>query len=289
MSLFGNSGSRCGCNCCSNNNCVCDNTCTCNNNCTCEKTCTCTCEETCSCDNTCNCNNNCTCGETCECGNTTDNTCTCTCTCTCTPTTTVAGTETVVEKETVRALLTTVIDSCCATDDVCREISFCCNDLFPADRLEIGSVIDVDLAGDVTFSEVNRRKDDCVCVSTVRYNIPVKIYGLGNCGCVPFITQDIPVIRSAKLCCTASSTLTTYNSAVIALSAVVTDICCDKVTITLCILFRSCLQQTMIREYTWEATPVCITDNCNDTRNSRLDPCDTFCGCSAAGKKCPSC
>ena len=75
----------------------------------------------------------------------------------------------------------------------------------------------------------------------------------------------------------------------IAASAVVSEVCADRVTVTLCLLFRSCLQQTMLREYSWMATPVCENPNCRDARNSLLDSCDTVCGCTAGGISCPSC
>ena len=194
------------------------------------------------------------------------------------------------ETQTVRALLNTVMDSCCVTDDVCRELTFQADDIPPC-SVEVGTALDVEINGDITFREVTRDKDDCVCVSTVRFNIPVRIFvddsGCG-CGCSRCLDRNITVIRSAKLCCSASSILTTYNSQVIAASAVVSEVCADRVTVTLCLLFRSCLQQTMLREYTWEATPVCENPNCHDARNSLLDPCDTTCGCTASNT-CPSC
>ena len=195
------------------------------------------------------------------------------------------------QPQTVRALLNTVMDSCFITDDVCREITFSAEDIDPC-SVEVGTALDVDVNGDITFREVTRDKDNCVCVSTVRFNIPVRIFvddsGCG-CNCTRCLDRDITVIRSAKLCCSGSSILTTYNSQVIAASAVVSEVCADRVTVTLCLLFRSCLQQTMLREYTWTATPVCENPNCRDARNSLLDSCDTVCGCTAGGMSCPSC
>ena len=204
--------------------------------------------------------------------------------------TAVAAAVTEPEPQTVRALLNTVIDSCCATDDVCREITFTADEIPPC-SVEVGTAFDVDINGDISFREVTRNKDDCVCVSTVRFNIPVRIYiDDSGCGCnrTRCLDRNITVIRSAKLCCSGSSILTTYNSQVIAASAVVSEVCADRVTVTLCLLFRSCLQQTMLREYSWTATPVCENPNCRDARNSMLDPCDTVCGC-VAGISCPSC
>lgn len=195
------------------------------------------------------------------------------------------------QAQTVRALLNTVMDSCCTTEDVCREITFSAEDIDPC-SVEVGTALDVDINGDITFREVTRDKDSCVCVSTVRFNIPVRIFiddsGCG-CNCTRCLDRDITVIRSAKLCCSGSSILTTYNSQVIAASAVVSEVCADRVTVTLCLLFRSCLQQTMLREYSWTATPVCENPNCRDARNSLLDSCDTVCGCTAGGASCPSC
>lgn len=219
------------------------------------------------------------------------------CACECpTVTETAVSAETVVAgtvtpgPQTVRALLNTVLDSCCVTDDVCRELTFSAEEIDPC-SVEVGTSFDVDIRDDITFREVTRNKDNCVCVSTVRYTIPVRIFidesGCG-CACTRCLDRDITVIRSARLCCTANSTLTTFNSQVIAASAVVSEVCANRVTITLCLLFRSCLQQTVLREYTWTATPVCESPNCHDARNNLLDSCDTVCGCTA-GFTCPSC
>ena len=237
------------------------------------------------CNNTCrgqqdNCSRGCSCGQT---GN-------CECSCNEQGSSAVGGESTEPQPQTVRALLNTVLDSCCATEDVCREITFTAEEIHPC-SVEVGTAFDVDINGDITFQEVTRDKDDCVCVSTVRFNIPVRIYvddsGCG-CKCNRCLDRNITVIRSAKLCCSGSSILTTYNSKVVAASAVVSEVCDNRVTVTLCLLFRSCLQQTMLREYTWTATPVCENPNCRDARNSLLDSCDTVCGCMS-GFSCPSC
>ena len=122
---------------------------------------------------------------------------------------------------------------------------------------------------------------------TVRFNIPVRIYGTDNSCCSQYITRNITVIRSVKLCCTGDSELTANNSRVIALSAVVTEIDEPEITFTICLLFRSCLQQVVLREYTWEATPVCVSPNCAEARTLLTDNCDLTCGC-VAGASCPS-
>lgn len=283
MSLFCNCGCRPQNNCCgSKSSCV--DSCQSVQDCTCDKKCTCTktCAEDCVCDSVSDeATNACSC----------DCTCTCTCNCNCNNSQGQTGGQVTPEPQTVRALLNTVIDSCCTTEDVCREITVCCPDIFDPEDLEVGMALDVELAGDVTFKEVTRDKDDCLCVSTVRFNIPIRIFGSSKCGCCKrALTRNITVIRSARLCCAENSVLTTVNSRVIAASAVVSEICGNEVTIAFCLLFRSCLQQTMFREYTWLATPVCVFENCNTARNSLVDPCDMVCGCAAAGAKtCPSC
>lgn len=227
----------------------------------------------------------------CSCGCTRQQSCGCDRACEEVNSTAVSAETTEPEPQTVRALLNTVMDSCCVTDDVCREITFSAEDIDPC-SVEVGTALDVDINGDITFQEVTRDKDNCVCVSTVRFNIPVRIFvddsGCG-CGCTRCLDRNITVIRSAKLCCSGSSILTTYNSQVVTASAVVSEVCENQVTVTLCLLFRSCLQQTMLREYTWTATPVCENPNCRDARNSLLDSCDTVCGCVSGGFSCPSC
>jgi|GEM_PF-2200592 len=204
-----------------------------------------------------------------------------------TTTTQVAG-ATTPRPVTVRALVNEVLDSCCDTGDVTREITVNCPEIFDPCDLEIGSSLKVVLDDDITFKEVQRDKDDCVCLSTVRFMIPVRIYGADEFCCDRFIVRNITVIRSVRLCCTKDTVLTTNNTKVLAASAVVSEICGNEIKITLSLLFRSCIQQTLVREYQWQATPVCVSDNCVDTRGSFTDPCDVICGC-VAGKTCPTC
>ena len=196
------------------------------------------------------------------------------------------------EPTAIRAMLNYVLDSCCTTEDVCREITIEEDQpvTFNMEELCVGQPLNVELADDIAFKEVSRCKDECACLSTVRFSIPVRIYSnVGNgCGC-SYIDRDICVVRSAKLCCTADSQLTAFNSKVLAVSAVVSDITDSGVTVCLCILFRSCLQQIALREFTWEAAPVCSCPECGDTRKYMLDPCDTLCGCPEGSKICPSC
>ena len=195
-----------------------------------------------------------------------------------------------VETTQVRALLNYVLDSCCTTEDVCREITLDCPMIFDPEELCVGQPLDVELAGDIVFKEIKRSKDDCACLSSVRFSIPVRIYGTaGNCCGRKYIEKDICVVRTVKLCCTGDSQLTAYNSKVVAVSAIVNNIDCNEITICLCLLFRSCLQQTALREFSFEATPVCSWAECGDARRRLIDQCDTLCGCAENAKACPSC
>ncbi len=191
----------------------------------------------------------------------------------------------------VRAMLDYVLDSCCTTEDVCREIEIDHCSLFDPCEIEVGLPVEVDIPGDILFKEVKRKKDDCTCLSTVRFTIPVRIYGTTGNGCAcNYIDREICVIRSANLCCANDSIIQAYNSKAIAVSAVICDCDCDTITLCLCIVFRSCIQQTILREFTWEATPVCSSSDCNSTHRSFIDDCDMICGCGPNGKRvCPSC
>lgn len=265
----------------------------CNNNCrkvncsnNCNSNCNCNC--TTACENQCNTNNNNCCQATCP------STCTCTCECTsnernCNNCGNFVEAATI-EPQKIRAMLQSVLDSCCTTENVTREFTINCPAIFDPDDLEIGSVIPVEVDGDISFKEVSRSKDDCTCVSTVRFQIPIRLYGQDHCGCKhSSISRTITVIRSATLCCTRDSIVYAPNTKVLAISAVVTDIDCHNVRISVSILFQSCLQQTILREYTFEATPVCEYPNCNDFRNINVDSCDLTCGCLSSAKQCPSC
>lgn len=189
-------------------------------------------------------------------------------------------------------MLDYVLDSCCTTEDVCREIDIEYPALFDPCELEVGCPINVDIPSDIFFKEVKCRKDGCNCLSTVRFSIPVRIFGTTGSGCTcNYVDREVCIIRSANLCCTQDSVVKAINSKAIAISAVISAIECNTITICLCIVFRSCLQQTVLREFVWEATPICSTEECGSTHKNLLDPCDTICGCSefGGGKICPSC
>ncbi len=213
----------------------------------------------------------------------------CTCTCTCTvPVQTQVSPTPPPRPRTVRALINEVLDSCGDTGDISREITVNCPAIFDPCDLEPGSSLKVRLDDDITFKEVQRDKDDCVCLSSVRFTIPLRIYGEDEACCSRYIVRNITVIRSVKLCCTNDTILTTNNTKVLAASAVVTDVCGSEIKIMISLLFRSCIQQTLLREYEWLATPVCVSTSCVDTRGSFTDPCDVVCGC-VEGRTCPTC
>ena len=118
------------------------------------------------------------------------------------------------------------------------------------------------------------------------------IYYAENTGDCPMKPMTAPRRKAEKVrrrkCRFALAALAALPALPCAASAVVSEVCSDRVAVTICLLFRSCMQQTMLREYIWTATPVCENPNCHDARSSLLDPCDTICGCTA-GITCPSC
>ena len=230
----------------------------------------------------------CNIGRNCNCNSNTNNGCTNNCNTNCRCVCGEVAAETTPEPMQVRAILDYVLDSCCTTEDVCREIIIDCPHIFDPDDLEIGQAVEVEIPDDIVFKEVSRQMENCACLSTVRFAIPIRIYGNRGHGCVcKYIDREICVIRSANLCCALDSELQANNTKALNISAVVSEIHCNEITICLCILFRSCLQQVVMREFTWEATPVCVSQDCVP-RTSLIDPCDVVCGC-VAGKTCPTC
>ncbi len=203
----------------------------------------------------------------------------------------VLGTTTeVLAARPVQAMLQSVIDSCCQTDDVTQEISLPCPGIFNCNDLEIGTILDVELDGDITFREVKRDKEDCNCLSSVRFQIPIKLSPLNDCSCSSSsVSRVITVIRTVDLCCTKDSMLLAANSKVLSANAWITDIYPDHIKVYISLTFRSCLQQTVMQIYEFSATPVCTYPNCNEVRNSFVDNCDLICGCTAGAKTCPSC
>lgn len=92
-------------------------------------------QSACKCETVCQCNCNCTC----ECNNGT------------------AG-ETTPEPRQIRAMLDYVLDSCCTTEDVSREITIECPSIFDPCELEVGSIIDVDIPGDISTRKQNGKR-----------------------------------------------------------------------------------------------------------------------------------
>ena len=190
----------------------------------------------------------------------------------------------------IQVMLQSVVDSCCQVDEVTREINVPCTLFSQPECLEVGTIIPIELNGDITFREVSRDKDDCNCTSSVRFQIPFSLSPSGGCGgSSSCIERVITVVRSVELCCTKDSMLLAANTKVIAANAWISEICCDCVRICISFLFRSCLQQTIMRQYEIMATPVCEHNNCTEIRNSFVDDCDMVCGCVAGSKSCPSC
>ena len=151
-------------------------------------------------------------------------------------------------------------------------------------------MLDLELNGDITFREVSREKDDCNCISSVRFSIPVRItISDDDCCCKRYIDRVITVVRSVELCCTKDSQLLAANTKVLSGNAWISEVCCDNVKITISLFFRSCLQQTVMRIYEFPATAICSHPNCLDIRRSFVDDCDLTCGCVAGVKSCPSC
>lgn len=205
------------------------------------------------------------------------------------PITQVAGEIEEVAVPNVQAMLQTVVDSCCEVDEVTREISVPCTGFFDCVQPELGGMLDLELNGDITFREVSRSKDECNCVSSVRFSIPIRITTGDSCGCAKTcIDRVVTVIRTVELCCTKDSQLLAANTKVIAGNAWISEICCDHVQIMISLDFRSCLQQTVMRIFEFPATAICSHPNCKDIRQSFVDNCDLTCGC-VAGKTCPEC
>ncbi len=187
-------------------------------------------------------------------------------------------------------LLNAVIDSCCTTEEVSRDIVVPCNSVFDCHDLEIGTVLPVEVNGDIIFKQLANERDECLCLSSARFIIPIRIFNNDECGCMSnSICRVINVVRTASLCCTKDSVLTASLFRVLAISAIVSDIQCNVVTITVSFLLQTCLQQTVLREFCITATPICQHNECEANRNFQVDECDLLC-CNTTGfKKCPEC
>jgi hypothetical protein len=191
----------------------------------------------------------------------------------------------------VKAMLETVLDSCCRTEEITTSFTITSPAPFDFENIEFGAMIPVEICGDIGFRVVNTQREDCRCLSTVHFQIPIRLTNINSCDCPPrTICRMINILRTVSLCCADDSMLTVPTLRAMAINGIVTDVGCDQFTVSVTLLFRACVQQTIMREYIFDATPVCVRPDCSVRLTLPTDPCDVSCGCVAgAAVSCPTC
>ncbi len=183
----------------------------------------------------------------------------------------------------IKALINTVIDSCCKFEEVQKDIivpiSQCCD----LSNLKLGRQLDIQIDGDVTSTEVNREELNGTCLSTVLTRYPIKFLDpcASLCECdPPYISQTFTSLHTVGLKCTPYSVLDTQNSRILVLSAIITHVERDYVVVSVVVGARICLRQTVVQEHclcTLPATTLPCEEkarpdaDCNDCAGTRVE------------------
>lgn len=180
----------------------------------------------------------------------------------------------------VKALINTVIDSCCKFEEVQKDVIVPITKGCDICNLKLGRQLDIEVDGDVTSTEVNREELNGRCLSTVLNRYPIRFLDpcASPCDCEPnYISQTFTSLHTVGLICTPYSVLDTQNSRILVLSAIITHVDCDYVVVSVVVGARICLRQTAMQEHCLcvlpATTPTCEEkvradadcDNCDGT------------------------
>jgi len=188
----------------------------------------------------------------------------------------------------VRTLLPDILDSCCQTEEVTRDILLTNSPVFNMATPEIGMSIPIALADSISFREVASKQTDCCRLSSALFGIPLVFSSINKCLCpAEQEFHTLTIIRSATLQAADNSTLSAPVKEVLLLQAFITDIDFIErdqvITVSVSFIFRTELQQIMMREFDIMARPVCETRECHI--NIPHDRCDDK-GCPVTALSC---
>ena len=198
---------------------------------------------------------------------------------------------------TVKALLDTVIDSCCKYDEIKKEIVIPVSALPSLADVNVGDTLPIMMDGPICCQEVKREEvivgnplscnamannncpscemvkaclstpcnnmgyDPCTCLSTVLCGYPVKI--TDPCSCDDDLCQTFTSLHTVELDCTSNSNLDCQNSKVLSIACVVTNIDPEYVVCCVIIGARMCLRQVEVQEHCLN-TGISCCHRCND-------------------------
>ncbi len=221
-------------------------------------------------NNSCGCNNN----SSCNCGNNTRSCGTKVLGCiNCSGRNSNSPNQTVPPTKSVRALINTVLDSCCTFDEIEKDVIIPVTSGCDLCKLKLGDSLPIEIDGDVCGREVNREDLDCTCLSTVLVTYPIKFEDpcADPCACEPpCIHQTFTSLHSVNLCCSANSVLNMENSRVVNLSAIITHICPDYIVVSVVIGARICMRQTVMQEHCLNVADV-VTQRCEERESPDKD------------------
>jgi len=170
----------------------------------------------------------------------------------------------------IKALINTVLDGCCKFDEVKKEVVVPITKHGCPCPVTLGESLTIKQNGAVSCREIQRSVTpcECECQSTVLCCYPIKFADPTACGddC-KWIEQTFTSISPVALVCSSQSVLDCCNSRIISMSAVVTQIECDYIVVSVALTVRICLRQTVLQEHCINVAPV-TTQPCKETTPS---------------------
>lgn len=155
----------------------------------------------------------------------------------------------------IKTLVQVVLDSCHQCSEITMDV------VIPAHRMPIhsggpshlppiGTCIPINPAGPITCQEISR---DCqcvncqnVCLSTVLFNCPVQLHN--PCNPCEATLYNLTSIQNFTLACTNNSQLDCLNTKVLSVKAIVTNVDCENITISINMLADIVVRQTTYKE-----------------------------------------
>ncbi|MGI6361334.1 MAG: hypothetical protein ACOX05_03385 [Bacillota bacterium] len=149
----------------------------------------------------------------------------------------------------VKCLTQCVLDSCKQCIEVSTEIKLPIQQ--PSVRSSslppVGTCIPINPAGQINCQEISRECTcEGMCLSTVLFNYPMQLHN--PCNPCDAMFYNITSMENVALCCTADSQLDCVNTRIISAKAVVTNVDCENITITIKLWVDTEYHQTAYQE-----------------------------------------
>ncbi|MGI5892267.1 MAG: hypothetical protein ACOX7H_05990 [Bacillota bacterium] len=178
----------------------------------------------------------------------------------------------------VKTLVQAVLDSCHQCTEVTIDVVIPVTHVNMPNKVSanlppIGTCIPINPAGNITCQEISR---DCqcincknMCLSTVLFNFPLQLHN--PCNPCDAMFHNVTSIQNFTLKCAADSKLDCLNTRILSVKAIVTQVDCENITITINLVVDIVVRQTIFKEICVPGAFEPDKRECNDGINS---PCD---------------